>query len=191
MVSETLNEQEKQELLKLARRALENAAAGKPLPSIDLFKVSERLQEPGASFVTLTIHDGQLRGCIGALEAYQPLVLDVVEHTAAAALDDPRFYPVRPAEVPQIKIEISRLTSPQPLDYEDAQDLLSKIRPHVDGLILRDGLHRATYLPQVWEKIPSKPEFLDSLCLKMGAPADSWRRKKLTVLTYQVEEFHE
>ncbi len=80
---------------------------------------------------------------------------------------------------------------PQPLAYTDAQDLLAKLRPGLDGVILRDGPNRATFLPQVWEQIPEKAEFLGRLCEKMGAPGQLWRQKHLDVEIYQVEEFHE
>jgi AMMECR1 domain-containing protein len=81
--------------------------------------------------------------------------------------------------------------APIPLKYEDANDLLSKLRPHVDGVIMKDDYQRATFLPQVWEKIPDRAQFLDNLCYKMGVRDDLWRVKHLDVLTYQVEEFHE
>lgn len=177
-------------LLKLARESITRAVARKPLPEIDLPSLSVELQQAGASFVTLTIH-GRLRGCIGALEAYQPLVEDVREHAVSAALEDYRFPPVLPAEVPTLHIEISRLTNPHPLEYSDSDDLLQKLRPGVDGIILRDGARRATFLPQVWEQVPEKEEFLTHLCMKMGAAGDLWRSKKLGVQTYQVEEFQE
>jgi uncharacterized protein len=106
-------------------------------------------------------------------------------------MEDYRFPPVQASELKDIEIEISRLTIPQPLDYEGPVDLLDKLRPGVDGVILKDGFRRATFLPQVWEKLPDKAAFLTHLCQKMGAAADLWRRKKIEVLTYQVEEFHE
>ncbi|HMN62604.1 MAG TPA: AMMECR1 domain-containing protein, partial [Anaerolinea sp.] len=84
-----------------------------------------------------------------------------------------------------------RLTTPQPLEYDTPEELLERLRPGVDGLILRDGRNRATFLPQVWEKVPRPEEFLGHLCLKMGAPANLWRKKKLEAEVYQVEEFHE
>lgn len=189
-MNEKLTAEEQKTLLRLAREAMEHAVRGEKLPPLDLASLSPRLREPGASFVTLTI-EGQLRGCIGTLEAYQPLAADVREHAIAAALQDPRFPPVREDELSRIQVEVSRLTRPLPLDYKDAADLLSKLRPGVDGVILRDGFRRATFLPQVWEKIPNPVEFLDNLCYKMGASPDLWRRKHLDVLTYQVEEFHE
>lgn len=185
-----LTEEERAYLLRLARQALERGVAGDPLPALDEQSLTPRLRALGASFVTLTRH-GNLRGCIGALEPYQSLAEDVREHAVAAATQDYRFPPVRPDETPQIEIEISRLTTPQPLDYSSPEDLLSKLRPHVDGVVLRDGLRRATFLPQVWEKVPDPVAFLEHLCMKMGAAPDLWRRKKVEVLTYQVEEFHE
>jgi len=115
----------------------------------------------------------------------------VREHAIAAALEDYRFPPVRPEELDRICIEVSVLSQPQPLEYTTPDELLSRLRPHVDGVILQDGLHRATFLPQVWEKIPDPADFLANLCYKMGAAPDLWRRKHLDVFTYQVEEFHE
>jgi AmmeMemoRadiSam system protein A len=189
-MTDELTPEEKQTLLRMAREAIEHAVRGEKLPPLDEASLTPRLRAEGASFVTLT-QRGQLRGCIGALEAYQPLAKDVREHAVAAALEDPRFPPVREDELNGIRIEVSRLTRPLPLEYKDAEDLLSKLKPYVDGVVLRDGLRRATFLPQVWEKIPDRAEFLDQLCYKMGASGNLWRTKHLEVFTYQVEEFHE
>ena len=189
-MDDKLTPDEKKILLHEARAALEHGVRGENQPALDLKSMPERLKETGASFVTLTIH-GDLRGCIGALEPYQPLAQDVREHAVAAALEDPRFPPVTPDELGKIEIEISRLTLPVKLTYTDPEDLLNKLRPQVDGVILRDGFHRATFLPQVWEKLPDKAEFLDNLCYKMGTAPGTWRHKGLEVETYQVEEFHE
>jgi AmmeMemoRadiSam system protein A len=189
-MSEPLTAEEKQTLLHLARQALEAGVRGQKPPALDKKSLSPTLLADGASFVTLTQH-GQLRGCIGALEPYQPLFEDVREHAAAAALNDYRFPPVQPAELGEIEIEVSRLTVPVPLEYATPEDLLAKLHPHVDGIVLRDGSRRATFLPQVWEKIPDAPDFLDNLCYKMGASPDTWRRKHLTVLVYHVDEFRE
>lgn len=191
MQTETLTPDERRQLLQLARRSIEQAVcgnAGLP-PELDTFPPA--LREIGVCFVTLTLPGGELRGCIGGLEAVQPLARDVWEHAAAAALDDYRFMPVAPEELPLIQIEISRLTQPQPLDYENPEDLPGLLHPNVDGVVLRDGLRRATFLPQVWEKIPDPREFLSHLCQKMGAASDLWRRRKLKVEIYHVEEFHE
>ena len=186
-----LAQEERRILLRLAREALECAAHGRKLSALDASTLTPALLAQGASFVTLTRH-GDLRGCIGALEPYQPLAEDVREHTIAAALQDFRFPPVEPAELSDILIEVSRLTAPQHLDYAGPQDLLEKLRPGVDGIILSESKwRRATFLPQVWEKLPDKEVFLDHLCEKMGLPSNTWRTRHLDVQVYQVEEFHE
>ena len=177
-------------LLRIAREAVAHAAGGKTLPKIELSALPHRLQQHGAAFVTLTIQD-RLRGCIGTLQASQPLALDVQEHAAAAASQDYRFPPVTPQEVGQLEIEISHLSPSRELEYADAEDLLAKLHPNVDGVVLRRGVQRATFLPQVWEKIPDPADFLTQLCYKMGVPGDLWRREHLQVQTYQVEEFKE
>jgi AmmeMemoRadiSam system protein A len=189
-MEDKLTSEEKQTLLGIARQSIESAVKGEQSPKPDPALLTPRLKEQGASFVTLTMHN-DLRGCIGTLEPYQPLADDVREHAVAAALHDPRFPPVAPNELNGINIEVSRLSVPYPLEYSTAEDLIQKLRPHTDGVILRDGMRRATFLPQVWEKIPDPAKFLDNLCYKMGAAPDAWKRKHLEVLIYQVEEFHE
>jgi AmmeMemoRadiSam system protein A len=190
MMPETLTSEEKEFLLKLARQAIFLAVKNQSLPPIDESYLTPVLKEEGASFVTLTIN-GELRGCVGALEPSMSLAEDVRYHAIAAALQDYRFPPLRPEELSRIEIEISRLTLAQPLKYEGPEDLVAKLRPNIDGVILIDGYRRATFLPQVWEKLPDPEEFLAHLCMKMGAPDDLWERRHLEVLTYQVEEFHE
>ncbi|KAA0285219.1 MAG: AmmeMemoRadiSam system protein A [Chloroflexi bacterium] len=185
-----LTDGEKRTLLRLAREAIEYAVRGKKLQPLDPGSLTPPLLEKGASFVTLTIR-GDLRGCIGTLEAYQPLAEDVREHAISAAMDDPRFPPVTESELSGIHIEVSRLTTPQELEYSTGEDLMRKLRPHIDGVILKHGFHKATFLPQVWEKIPDPQEFLDQLCYKMGERSNLWRNTRLQVYTYQVEEFHE
>ena len=190
MDTNNLTSQEKETLLKIARQSLELELRGEKLPPLNAFPSTPLLQADGATFVTLT-KNNQLRGCIGTLEAFRPLAEDVREHAIAAALHDPRFPQVQPDELDEIEIEISRLTAPMPLDYENAQDLLAKLRPNVDGVVLMDGRRRATFLPQVWEQLPNTEEFLGHLCRKMGLPDNLWRSKKMEVLIYQVEEFCE
>ena len=189
-MADTLSPDEKKQLLELAREALVQGVSGARLHPLDLSALPPALREPGATFVTLT-RKGELRGCVGALEAYQPLAEDVREHAIAAGLQDYRFPAVTPGEVGDLEIEISRLTPPQPLEYEQPPDLPKKLRPGVDGVILREGARRATFLPQVWEKLPDPVQFLSHLCLKMGVDGNYWQYKKLRVYTYQVEEFHE
>lgn len=190
MIDVQLTPEERNILLRLARRSIDMAINGRSLPRLILSDYTAPLREQGASFVTLTDR-GELRGCIGALEAYQPLVQDVCEHAAAAATEDYRFAKVQPFELPRLKIEISRLTPPVPLKYSSPEELLASLHPHQDGVILKDMGRRATFLPQVWEKIPEPTAFLNHLCQKMGAPADLWRTKPIHVFTYQVEEFSE
>jgi hypothetical protein len=185
-----LNQLEQEILLKIAREALVKCTQNQALPEISLDDLPKSLQVNGASFVTLTKND-HLRGCIGTLEAYQPLALDVQEHAAAAALQDPRFPRVRFEEMEQIKIEVSVLTPKIPLEYKMPEELPEKIRPKIDGVVLQDGFRKATFLPQVWDQLEDPEAFLSHLCAKMGAPSNLWQKKLLTVYTYQVQEFHE
>ncbi len=189
-MSHKLTDKDKIELLKVARSAIRSAVNGCQPEKIDLSAFSDELKADGASFVTLT-KMGKLRGCIGALEAYQPLVLDVREHAIAAALEDFRFPPVTYGEIDLLKIEISRLSPLSRLDYKDNHDLIKKMRPGIDGVLIRDGSRRATFLPQVWGQIPDISNFLSHLCVKMGAQSELWQKKKLDVFVYQVEEFNE
>lgn len=186
----TLSEQHRSFLLRLARQAVELAAAGKPGPDLRVEGLPPELLVPRATFVTLT-RGGDLRGCIGALQASLPLAKDVVVHARAAATEDFRFYPVRPEETAALEIEISILSEPVLLEYDDAEDLIAKLRPGMDGVILASGLHRATFLPQVWEKVPQPQQFLQLLCEKAGLPRHAWRTGRVDVLTYQVESFQE
>jgi AmmeMemoRadiSam system protein A len=115
----------------------------------------------------------------------------VQENGLGAAFRDPRFAPVRLEEVPGLHIEVSVLSEPRRLAYGSTQELLDNIRPGVDGVVIEKDWHRATFLPQVWEKLPEKDQFMERLCLKAGLPADAYRRGDLDVFTYQVEKFSE
>ena len=190
MSCKELTKVERKTLLRVARSSIELRVNGQSLEPLKLSNFTKTLREDGASFVTLTKF-GQLRGCIGTLEPYQPLVLDVREHALASALEDYRFPPVKSNELNDVNIEISRLTPPVLLEYQSVDDLLMSIRPGIDGVVLLDGLRKATFLPQVWEKLPDPNMFFSNLCLKMGLPSDTWRVKKLTTMVYQVEEFSE
>ena len=148
------------------------------------------LQEHRGTFVTLTI-DGQLRGCIGSLSAAESILEGVRLNAINAAFGDPRFVPLAGEELAEIAIEVSILSDPQPLSYSGGDDLVAKLRPHVDGVILGRGAARATFLPQVWEQLPQPESFLNHLCLKAMLPMDAWRRGGLMVQTYTVQYFHE
>jgi AmmeMemoRadiSam system protein A len=185
-----LSDQEKRYLLGLAREALILGIRGVPLPDLELHSIAPKLGQPGATFVTLT-KNKELRGCIGSLEATRPLAEDVRIHTVAAALEDYRFPPVQEKEVPMISIEISRLTTPIRIDYHHPEEAISKIRPGIDGVVIKKGTRRATFLPQVWEKVPEIDIFLGMLCRKMGAASDCWKTEGVDIYTYQVEKFYE
>jgi AmmeMemoRadiSam system protein A len=189
-MEKTLSDKDKSLLLSLARKTIQKAVNHQPLPTWDNNELSADLVRKEASFVTLTM-SGELRGCIGSLEAYQSLVEDVRDHARQAALEDYRFPPVTVGEIPKLHIEISRLTVPVPLKYENPADLPELIQPGVDGVILKDGFRRSTFLPQVWQQLPDAKEFLSHLCVKMGASADLWQKKVLDVAIYHVEEFEE
>lgn len=188
--SDQLSVEEEKFLLQLARAALEVSIRGDPLPQLELTSLSSKLIQPGATFITLTKNQ-DLRGCIGSLEATRPLAEDVRVHAVAAALEDFRFPPVQEDEIPQISIEISRLTTPAKIAFEDTDELFSQIRPGIDGVVIKKGIRRATFLPQVWEKVPDVEIFLEMLCRKMGASAECWRSKSVEIFTYQVEKFCE
>jgi hypothetical protein len=149
------------------------------------------LDEPGASFVTLT-RQGELRGCIGTLEAHRPLGLDVRENAVAAAFRDPRFMPLSRAEFDDIRVEVSLLSPSEPLIVASEQDALTALRPNVDGVVFEYGHHRSTFLPQVWEQLPDPAEFLAHLKRKAGLSMDFWadqvRLSRYTVSKWKEEE---
>jgi AmmeMemoRadiSam system protein A len=184
-----LTPEERHTLLEIARQGLIAAARGLQTDELSAEGLSPRLAAPGTSFVTLT-RRGELRGCIGGLQARYPLAEDVRQHAMAAALKDYRFEPVQADEVDEIEIEVSVLNTPEPL-VASPDELVNRLRPHIDGVILIAGPYRATFLPQVWDKIPDAEHFLDTLCNKAGLPAQTWRRGEAEIFTYQVESFHE
>jgi AmmeMemoRadiSam system protein B/AmmeMemoRadiSam system protein A len=177
-------------LLDLARRTVREVTATGRLPDVPAAGLDPKFTAAKGCFVTLTEH-GNLRGCIGYILAQGPLYRAVVENARNAALSDPRFDPVAPREVNQLEIEISVLTEPRPLFFSSPEDLLRKLRPGVDGVVLQIGSRGATYLPQVWEQIPDREEFLNNLAEKAGCAPAAWREPETTVLIYQVESFKE
>ena len=148
---------------------------------------SEALQQHRASFVTLQINH-ELRGCIGTLEAYQPLVIDVVQNARSAAFHDPRFNPLSKSELPLLETHISVLSVPEPMDFVSEKDLLQQIRPGIDGLILTAPGHRGTFLPSVWESLPTTEQFWMHLKNKAGLPQNYWN-SAIKVERYTTESF--
>jgi AmmeMemoRadiSam system protein A len=178
-------------LLKLARQSIEAVSKGKKTPQPELEGLSLALIEPSACFITL-YKNKQLRGCTGTLVAKEPLAHAVSRIAAQTALSDPRFPIVTPDEVPLLDIEISILTPPQPLEFSEPADLPGLLRPGIDGVTLSyDNLYRATFLPQVWERITDPSTFLDMLSQKMGLGRKAWLMPGIQVETYQVENFSE
>jgi len=166
-------EQHRTVLLDTAWRSIKHGIAhGKPL-AVNPTDFDKPLAEIGASFVTLHQH-GELRGCIGTLEAYRPLINDVAENAFAAAFRDPRFAPVSQVDISDINLDISVLGKPEMLEFGSQENLLEQLQPGRDGLILRDGLNRGTFLPTVWESLPERKDFLRQLKIKAGLPPDHW-----------------
>lgn len=147
------------------------------------------LREPGATFVTLTQH-GELRGCIGSLEAHRPLLEDVKANARAAAFHDPRFNPLKAEELDVTRVEVSLLSPQQALEFRDEQDALAQLRPLVDGIVFEYGHHRSTFLPQVWEQLPRKEDFMGRLKQKAGLPPDFWA-DDVKLSRYAVEKWKE
>lgn len=174
-------------LVSLARQSIEHFLVSKKKLQIDTAAIPKNLQEKRACFVTLKKDLVELRGCIGSLGASRPLYVDVAENAYSAAFEDDRFFPVTQEELSEIQIEISILTPAEPLSFSSSDDLLDKLRVGVDGVVVSRGTHSATYLPQVWDEILNKNDFLSSLCLKAGLAPDDWRKPGLAVFVYQVE----
>lgn len=156
-------------LLPLARGAI----AGRLGLDVPVVPAPGWLDEPGACFVTLQL-DGKLRGCIGTIEPYRALGEDTAENARAAAFHDPRFRPLSVAEFHGIELEVSVLSALEPLAVIDETDLLAQLRPGVDGVLLRAGYRRGTFLPQVWEQLPDPAQFLAHLKAKAGLRTHGW-----------------
>ena len=186
----SLSESDRGWLLRLARASVTMAVRTRRLPELDPATIPSTARPPRAAFVTLT-RQGQLRGCIGNLIANRPLYAAVMENSRNAATRDPRFPAVEPAELAGLRIEISVLSEPAPLLCESPVDLLDRLRPGRDGVVLQVGPRTATFLPQVWEQLPAPADFLDALARKAGAAPDAWRDPETRVSTYHVEAFEE
>lgn len=184
-----LNGEDRHTLLSLARESIRVSLLFDKDLSIDSSAFSPALQQWAASFVTLKIK-GRLRGCIGTLEAHRPLVNDVVHNAAASALEDPRFPALTLDEEARTTIDISVLTTPEPVLFTSEDELLAQLTANEDGLIIESGFQRATFLPSVWENLPDKRQFLDQLKLKAGIQLDI-SADKLKAWRYQADCFGE
>jgi len=187
---QSLNEEQGQILVKLARQTIEERLDKRSIKVDPDSMRDSAFKEKRGTFVTLTINK-QLRGCIGNLDSTNSIVDGIERNAINAAFRDPRFPALKADELDRVDIEVSILTEPQPLEYRDSNDLLSKLRVNVDGVILRKGSASATFLPQVWEQLSQPEAFLSHLCTKAGLRADTWKKGKLEILTYQVQYFEE
>ncbi|MES9843294.1 MAG: AmmeMemoRadiSam system protein A [Candidatus Sedimenticola sp. 6PFRAG5] len=174
-------------LLELASASISHGLEHGTPASVNIEEYSEELQAHRACFVTLN-RNGALRGCIGHLEAIQALVKDVSDNAFAAAFQDPRFPRLNPAELDGLEIHISVLTPAEPLEFTTEQDLISKMRPGIDGLILEEGMHRGTFLPSVWAQLPAPEQFLQHLKLKAGLSPNHWS-DRIRIYRYETESF--
>lgn len=183
----TLAPAERRALLDLARSSIRHGVAHHRPRRVDPLDFPAALRERRAAFVTIN-RRGQLRGCIGHLEACQTLVEDIAENAYAAAFRDPRFPPLGEDELGDLEVHVSVLSPPQPIAVGSEAELLRVMRPGVDGLILEDGRHRGTFLPAVWESLPRPEQFLAHLKQKAGLPAAHWS-DTIRVSRYTTESF--
>lgn len=182
-----LSENQRQSLLDIAKASIEYGLEnGRPL-TIDTSEIAEDLTVPRATFVTLE-KKGQLRGCIGMLEAQRPLIEDIAYNSFAAAFSDPRFPPLTKGELSDLSIHLSILSPPELIPCRSETELIEQLRPTIDGLILDDGQHRATFLPSVWESLPNPTDFIHQLKMKAGLPANYWS-SQLQAYRYTTESF--
>lgn len=186
-MEKVLSDKQGKALLQIARQTI----AGKLGVAIESDNALEALPDVQfGTFVTLK-KNGQLRGCIGNLQASESVEDGVRRNAISAAFHDSRFSPLAADELSEIEIDISVLNQAQVLEYEDAQDLIEKLRPGIDGVILTLGTARATFLPQVWDQLPTVEQFLGHLCRKAGLVESSWKSSQPQIETYQVQCFAE
>ncbi len=191
-MTEKLSKEDGALLLELARENI-LCELGKKNDNLTVLKtkVSTRvLKENRGTFVSLH-KKGGLRGCIGNIEPVKTILQGVMDNAKHAAFNDSRFSPLSYKELENTTIEVSILTPPKKLDYTDADDLMAKIRPGIDGVIIKKHYHSATFLPQVWEQLKNPRAFLDQLCMKAGLSQEEWESGDLSVSTYQVQLFEE
>lgn len=182
-----LSQAERKRLLQLARLAIETWLDTGTSPELPENRTSAMRQKRGC-FVTLH-KQGALRGCIGNLEPVKELCACVIENAINAAFRDPRFAPLESAELPAVDIEISVLTPPRELNFQDPEALKRQLEPGKHGVILSRGGCRATFLPQVWQQLPDVETFLAHLCQKGGMPSECWKDRDTQVSVYEVSHF--
>jgi AmmeMemoRadiSam system protein A len=182
-----MNENQKKILIDLAYSSIENFLEHDEKISIDENTLESDFKEKRATFITLK-KNGALRGCIGMLQAVKPLYQDIIDNALSAAFHDSRFMPLSKEEFKNLDVEISVLSPMKKLDYKDADDLLEKLDKKF-GLLIKKGHHSATFLPQVWEELIKKEDFLSHLCMKAGMSHDEWKKGDIEIFIYEVEKF--
>ncbi|MFP4118583.1 MAG: AmmeMemoRadiSam system protein A [Candidatus Woesearchaeota archaeon] len=181
--------EDKKELLNLAKESLRFYLAHGRMMDVPVW-AEEKFSTKQGCFVTL--HEkGMLRGCIGTIEPVYPLYEGIIKNAVAAAMQDPRFPPVKKEEFEELEFEVSILSVPEELQYSSSDELIQTLEKQKPGVIISRGVHSSTFLPQVWEQLPDPQEFLDNLCLKAGLSPDEWKNSTLKVNTYTAEVFNE
>ena len=174
-------------LLDIAKSSISYGFAHDTFLPVNLSQYSNLLHETRATFVTLH-NKGQLRGCVGTLSAIRSILEDISHNAFNAAFRDPRFLPVRKDEIDQLNIQISILSDCKELIFTSEQSLLEQLRPGIDGLVLSEGKNKSTFLPSVWDEIPTPEQFLVQLKKKAGLPQDYWSNT-IRIEQYTVEQF--
>jgi len=179
-------------LLKLARQSISQDLSDRDNDIESLKNIMSQfvINEKRGIFVTLHLNK-QLRGCIGNIEPVKTIYTGVLENAKQSAFHDTRFRPVTHEEFNDIHIEVSVLTKPKPISYTDTKDLLGKLNPFIDGVIVKKRYQSATFLPQVWEQLKDPYDFLNHLCSKAGLSSNEWEKGAVDILTYQVQIFEE
>lgn len=183
-----MKKDQQNELLRLARSVLENELFG-TTHDVEQYN-KEEFQGIQGVFVTLKIKNN-LRGCIGRIEAQKPIFDNIVELSKASAFEDHRFSPLTRKELKKTIIEISILSEPIEVNGQSSYEKILKIKPRKDGVIISAEGKKATFLPQVWDSLPIREDFVSDLCQKAGLPGNYWEDNLIEILTYQVEHFQE
>lgn len=176
-------------LLPIIARDAISTAVHAPRATTNFDETASWLVERGASFVTL-MQNGELRGCIGTVQAHQPLLADIKRNAVCAALNDQRFPPLTRDDLNTVRIEVSLLSTPQPFYFVDEKDALAQLRAGIDGIVFEYGHYRSTFLPQVWEVLAQPQQFIAALKLKAGLPRVFWD-KGIKLSRYTVTKWHE
>lgn len=178
-------------LFDIARESIKRHLNSNTIPDFSKYVILHpKLGERRGSFVTLYI-EGQLKGCIGRLEGERSLAYDIAINAVDAAFYDNRFLPLSKEDYSKLQIEISLLTEPEKIKFKNEKELFQKIFKKKYGVILKKGVNRSTYLPQVWESYDNPQSFMKELAFKGGFPDGVWNEKECEVYTYSADVIKE